>query len=51
MWFIKTITDEQWDKIRRGAAKTEAREGGMFSKKAAAQRKASSRQHARKDAN
>ena len=39
-----TISDEKWDKIRRGANKTEAREGGMFSQKAVDRRKMFSRQ-------
>jgi len=34
-----TISDKDWHKIQRGANKTEAREGGMFSQKAVSRRK------------
>ena len=34
-----TINDKQWARIQRGANKTEARQGGMFSKKAVERRK------------
>jgi hypothetical protein len=50
-WFKNTISDKDWDKIRRGANKTETREGGMFGKEAVARRKIYSRNLAQKDAN
>ena len=34
-----TISDKHWQKIQRGANKTEARQGGMFSKRAVDRRK------------
>ena len=34
-----TISDKKWGQIQRGANKTEAREGGMFSTKAVRRRK------------
>jgi hypothetical protein len=39
-----TISDEKWHRIQRGANKTEAREGGMFSTKAVERRKTFSKQ-------
>jgi hypothetical protein len=46
-----TISDKDWDKIRRGANKTEARQGGMFSRKAVERRQTYSRNLARKNEN
>ena len=46
-----TISDEKWHLIQRGANKTEARQGGMFGRKAVERRKAYSRQLAKKDQN
>jgi hypothetical protein len=46
-----TISDDDWDKIRKGAGKTEAREGGMFSQKAVDRRKLFSQNLARKTQN
>ena len=41
---IDTIGDAKWAKIKKGAEKTQQRNGGMFSKKATDQRKASNKQ-------
>ena len=38
-----TIDDDRWAKIQRGANRTEAREGGMFSRKAVERRQTYSR--------
>lgn len=46
-----TISDKDWDKIRRAAGQTEAREGGMFSAKAVERRKTFSRVLERKAEN
>lgn len=46
-----TISDKDWAKIQRGANKTEAREGGMFSSKAVSRRKTFSRNLAKKAQN
>ena len=39
-----TISDDKWDGIKKAAGRAEARNGGMFSKKAVEQRKATSKQ-------
>ena len=39
-----TISDKKWGQIQRGANRTEAREGGMFSSKAVKRRKTCSGQ-------
>ena len=39
-----TISDKKWGQIQRGANRTEAREGGMFSSKAVKRRKTYSKQ-------
>jgi len=41
---INTISDAKWAKIKKGAEKTQQHSGGMFSKRAINQRKASSKQ-------
>ena len=46
-----TISDEDWDDIRRRANAEQTRRGGMFSKKAVEQRKSSNQQIKRKGAN
>jgi hypothetical protein len=46
-----TISDKEWRRIQRGASKTEAREGGMFSKKAVERRKTFSKNLAKKGQN
>lgn len=39
-----TISDNRWDGIKKAAGRAEARNGGMFSKKAVEQRKAATEQ-------
>jgi hypothetical protein len=47
-WFStkapNTISDKKWDQIKKGAGKTEVREGGMFGSKAIDRRKKASKQ-------
>ena len=45
-----TISDKKWDDIRKAAGKAEARNGGMFSKKAVEQRKLHSEQRSKRKA-
>ena len=45
-----TISDDDWDDIRRRANAEQARRGGMFSKKAVEQRKSGNQQRDRRNA-
>ena len=45
-----TISDDKWDRIRKAAGRQEARDGGMFSKKATARRQAATEQRNKRGA-